>query len=440
MALQPNPNIAEISGKVKLTAENYQDTYTYLTKGKPEVETELVPVWGKQSITGMLDMLQMEKEISADQYIWAENGKLTKLHKGVTRTTNVFTSNAHAVRVNDIIKVLDDTKKETGIVTATDENTFTAVCAQGAAWTVKTTALLVTVIGTEYQKGTEGVRKSISKEFTTFTTAPTIKKDGYQITGSDMSNAQLYTVEGKTFWYIPEIEDQKMRFKNNMECLHLENDTVATGSGMATAGYRGSVGLLSAIRKRGNNWQGMVNSLADIQNLNDRLEKYEGENYNALFLDSKSSYAIDSFMAGINTTVGYGVFDNSEKDKVMKLDFKGFSLGSYEYYKQGWNYLMNREYNPDETPSVIKTRGLMIPMGTTPIADPIKGNAITKVNYLTHLYKGMPGYSRKLQEYYDGISATPYNNGTKDYFYVGWLTEDCIRPAGLQRWCLFEGQ
>ena len=111
-----------------------------------------------------------------------------------------------------------------------------------------------------------------------------------------------------------------------------------------TEGLKGTQGLFPAVRERGNNFQGFIASIDDMDDLVKRFDKVNGENNNALFLSTEHSLAIDDLLASLNAYYSsgqnWGAFTNEGvKNKMMDLGFKGFDRGGYSFYKQTWKFL-----------------------------------------------------------------------------------------------------
>jgi hypothetical protein len=108
MALLNVPGVILTPSPTKVaTPTNYisDDEYNLLTQYIPELEAQIVDRFGSQMITGMLAELGKESPFQADLIKWNEEGRLTQLAEGVTRSSDVFTSTAHTFRINELISV-----------------------------------------------------------------------------------------------------------------------------------------------------------------------------------------------------------------------------------------------------------------------------------------------------------------------------------------------
>jgi hypothetical protein len=444
-----NSKLFDPNNGIQATGSNYRSVYDFTNQYLPDAMPDLVNIFNPQSITGFLDTMGYEEELQSDLAIWGEYGRRHKLHTGVTRSANVFTSTAHSVRVQDKILVYASgaAGKQIGLVTATTADTFTAVYQGGAAWTVGIADLFVRVIGGEFRKGTDGKAQALTREFTRYSVSPVIIKDQFSVDGSDIPNITwLYDSEGNPYWYMEDEVESFKRFLDNIEFQMLEDTVVDAGAtGLST--YKGTQGLFSSVRSRGNTFTGEMSSIADIDGVVERLDKVNGEIYNGLYLTTSHILNIDTALAGElgydAATVNYGVY-GMDKQRVLDLGFKGFRRGTYEFHYSGWNILKDpTALNPDNFNAADRIHGLMVPMGMTSEAGAIMSGfdkmMPERIQYLTQMYKAKAGYSRKLKTSYAGGTMVPDNTSTTDRYEIHWLTERCLRAVGMIKWMIFQG-
>ena len=443
-----NARLFDPNNGIQATGANYRSVYDFTNQYLPDAMPELVNIFNPQSITGFLDSMGYEEELNSDLAIWGEYGRRHKLHTAVTRAANVFTFTAHSVRVSDKILVYASgaSGKEIGIVTATTANTFTAAVQSSAAWTVGTTALNVRVIGGEFLKGSDGKSKALTRAFTRYSVSPVIIKDQFSIDGSDIPNITwLYDNSGNPYWYMEDEVESFKRFLDNIEFQMLE-DTLIDGAS-TLAGYKGTQGLFSSTRTRGNTFSGQMSSIDDVDGVVDRLDKINGELYNGLYVGTRHALAIDDFLSqslGYDAaTANYGVYD-MKKDRVLELGFKGFRRGTYEFHYSGWNILKDlTALNPSQFNAADQIHGIMVPMGMTSDAGRMSAGfdkmMPERIQYLTQMYKAKAGYSRKLQTTYAGGTMVPDHTSTTDRYEIHWLTERLLRAVGMIKWMIFQG-
>lgn len=439
--------LTDPSTGVQANQQNYRSQYDFQNQYLPDYMSDAVEQFNKQSILGFLDSMGYDEALESDQALWGELGRLHKLHTGVTRASNVFTSNGHSVRVGDKIQVnaVATAGVEKGIVTATTTNTFTAAVVNSAAWTVGTTALNVRVYGDEHRKGTDGKSGSLDREFQRYTVDPIISKAVYRIDGSEIPNITwLYDPEtGDPYWHTLNERDEYKRFLNNIEFTLTYDEEVDSTSSLAST-YKGTQGMFDSIISRGNIFNGQLSSLDDVDSIVERIEQVGGESTYGMFNTTNHNLNINDVLAnavGETSQLNYGIFGMGEnsKDIVLKLGFKGWQRGTYEFHHMGWSIFQDyTSLNPNRFNAADRIHGIMAPMGMTTIND-VKGQfdqgAPKYTRFLTQMYKAGGGESRKLKS---TILGFDYNN-SGDYREIHWLTERCLRAVAMKRWFIFRG-
>ena len=115
-----------------------------------------------------------------------------------------------------------------------------------------------------------------------------------------------------------------------------------TAAGASVAGESGSEGIFYVVGQRGNVFGGgNPTTLAQFDNIIQRLDKQGSIEENVIFVDRQFSFDIDDMLAVQNSYgaggTSYGLFDN-DKDMALNLGFTGFRRG-YDFYKSDWKYL-----------------------------------------------------------------------------------------------------
>ena len=212
---------------------NYIDFTSSATKGwfqqyVPDLIEKEAEVFGNRTIGGFLEMVGAEEPSTADQVVWSEQGRLHLKYTGAVKGNFASGSAAysaansiidglgtsHSIRVGDTILVSSAAKDKTiaCLVTAIDgdedaaniggaivlgsgeiavmpigsDNSYKAALghANGAG---DNDALIITIYGSMFAKGTNGRDESIEPEFKSFTNSMMIMKDLYEVNGSDVS-------------------------------------------------------------------------------------------------------------------------------------------------------------------------------------------------------------------------------------------------------------
>nr|DAU85439.1 MAG TPA: Structural protein [Crassvirales sp.] len=441
--LDPNIKVQPISG-------NYMSLYDFTTKFYPSLKDRIIDQYGNQTIRGFLDKYAQKEMISADTQFFGMTGRRRKLLEGVTRAGDVFTIAAHTIRPNENFMVIDKAGKKVnyGICVPDDYDAgkFTAKTYDGADWTVGTTGLTIMAAGYEFQKGTPGMTRALTREVEIGSTSLIIGKDMFEINGSDMCDATwLKTPDGNAFWTSAEIEEARERMLDQMEIQAFVGKKAVDASDAKTAGFRGIEGVFDQIRNGGNSFEGNITGTADIESIIKRLDKVNGETYNLLYLSTEASLSIDNWLAKVGGagSATWGYFDN--KQRMLDFGFDAFKMGGYEFYKTTWKLLKDPTVlNPDNFAAENQIHGIMVPLGRASITTGYNGdlsgqNSTINAPYLTKLYKGMPGYSRELVTTFHGSQNVPDATNTWDVFGIDWLSEWGLRCVGLKKWAIFEG-
>lgn len=436
--------------KVQPVTGNYKDLYDFADQYFPSLKSDLINQYGNQTIRGFLDKYSMREGISADRQYYGMEGRRRNVLTGVTRAADVFTKAAHTIRPNEVFIVTDITGKkyDLGICLPDgyDAGTFTAKPYNASDWTVGTSDLRIIASGTEFQKGSPGMTRALTREIQIGSTSLIIGKDMYEINGSDACNITwLKSPDGNAFWFSEEVEEAKQRWLDWMEMQAFVGIKSVDGSGAKTAGFRGVEGVFDQIRGGGNSFEGLISGTTDVESIIKRLDRVNGEKYNMMYLSTEASLEIDKWMAnvGVNGPT-WGYFDNSTE--IIKFGFDGFQMGGYEFYKSTWKMLKDpTALNPENFAPENQIHGIMVPLGNTSIKTgyngDLSGEAYTQsAPYITKLFKEMPGYSRELVTHFHGSQMVPDSTDTTDVFGINWLSEWGIRCVGLKKWTIFEGK
>ena len=430
---------------------NYMSKYDFATEFIPAYKEKLVELF-PDTILGFTALYGGEKPISADQFYWAESGRLRKIEKGVSLTaaSNIFTCVDDTIqRVGNKIYVMNPETgaKQMGRVIALNDNNnkeFTALPYDGESWTVGSEGLNVMTTGSEFKKGTGGMEGSIASQLEILHTSLSISKDNYAMNDSDICNATwVQAPDGKYYWYHKEVEEFYKRFDEKEELNNILSVKIAEDSPLFSEGYNSTSGLFESIEERGNVMTGLPASLADIDEIIKVLDKQSGEKSNGLFITTEASLALDNTIAKENMDsggAGWGSFDN--KESFIKFGFEGFSRGGYEFYKKTWKLLNDvTGLSVENTGEKGAIHGILMPLGTikaqTGYNSSLSGKPIEHMKYLTLLYKEGNGINRKRQTIFYGRR---FGNGREDITGVDILSETGLCLAGANRWMLFKGQ
>lgn len=442
----PTYKITPTSVKAQLPT-NYISLFDYSHHAAPEVHDQIANIYGKQSVSGMLYLLGAESSMASDKYIWTEEGRLHTVYKDVTRAGNVFTKIGHVFRVNETVHISDGTIKRQGIITAVDADTFTVAPYKSAGFTgLDTTDLTVFVYGSEFRKGTEGMRGSLETDFTILDNKPIILKDMYEVSGSDAAQISWVQTDGGGYlWYLQSEKDTRRRWEDRLELAMILGEQAETGSAAEAAGFGGTEGLFEAIRDRGNTFQGLAEDLTDWDTIIKRFDAQGKIQDYMFYVDRDQSLAIDNMLgelnAGYENGISYGIFNNS-KDMAVNLGFKGFTRGTYNFFKTDWKILNDPTLLGAVEAAAGKVRGVLIPVGTKEVYEGAYngqgiGEKIT-TPFLQCKYRATSTENRKYKTWVLGTVGGVHTNDN-DKMEVHHLSERMMNTVGANNFMLFEG-
>ena len=434
---------------------------------KPDNRDLLIKTYGDQGITGFLELTGATRSSGVqDEVQYWEEGRLHRKFEGaldasanliyvkevVGATGGDYFDNAGVpCRLNDVIM---DENGHRYVVTGTsgDANLATAgTASQDPQITVKrldgtsasatdagafssasgaTTLATFIVIGNNHAQGTKQPNKFYETDVTKRTNPFLITKETYHVNGSQATNIGWINIgNGDYRWYVKGEMDTRKRFMDQREMMMLFSEKVSSGnitipnspteSGTLTGKITGSEGYFQAVEDRGITSDaftyGAGDTFADLDNIIFELDKQGAPSEYAMYIDNRTSLAIDDMLAeGLNaggsTTVGlpgqFGAFNN-DRDMAVQLGFKSFTRGGYTFHKHDWKLMNDPQLLGAFTTKPY--RGAMVPM--TQVADAKTG---AKSPALEMNYKETNGYSRELEHWVEGGGVLGFKTNDED--------------------------
>ena len=483
MALAPQFGSLIPSQKLQALETNYlsfdsagANSNNFAQQYLPEIYEQEVERYGNRTLSGFLRMVGAEMPMTSDQVIWSEQNRLHIAYDNVSiaagNPVNIlsFTVTAditNVIGVNDTIVIIDPTlgNEVTAIVTARTagvvggaDATIT-VAPYGAASVAATPAngglgaagfadLKIFVYGSEYGKGLgDATAESITPSFTQFSNSPIIIKSKYQISGSD--TAQIGWVEvatedgtGGYLWYLKAESETRLRFEDYLEMSVVEGELAATGSAALAANNKGTQGLFSAIKTRGNTQSAFGGTIAEFDAILKNLDTQGAIEENMLFVNRGLALELDDMLAGVSAGAAggtaYGLFENSE-DMALNLGFSGFRRGSYDFYKTDWKYLNDASTRGGLTngaAAVINPiEGVLVPAGTSTVYDQTLGTNIRRP-FLHVRYRASQADDRRMKSWLTGSVGGAYTSDL-DAMQVHFLSERCLCVQAANNFVIF---
>ena len=462
-------------------SSHYVDFTSAATEGwaqqyLPDLMEKEAEIYGKRTIAGFLSQVGAEEASQSDRVIWSEQGRLhlayTCKYKDSNNTYEVendMDGNAvgtdHGLRVGDMVIMSNASATAKGYISAINEDgdnaaEFTVLAYADAnmadadalnSTSTTSEAHRVLVIGSEFEKGTDGRSAANAPKFKSLSNKHIIMKDYYEVSGSDVSQIGWVEVAGEDgqngyLWYLKAEGDTRSRFTDYLEMTMLEAETAhadagAIGGTDGGALQDGTQGLFQAITSRGHQTTGVtgVNASTDLAEFDAILAAFDQNGAieeNMMFVNRNTSLAIDDMLASMNTYgaggTSYGVFNNSE-DMALNLGFSGFRRGSYDFYKSDFKYLNDKGTRGGLNDTVNNIRGVIIPAGVSSVYDEQLGTNL-KRPFLHVRYRTSQTDDRKLKTWVTGsVGAT---TSGKDVMEIHYLTERCLITQGANNFML----
>ena len=460
-------------------SSNYIDFTSAATEGwaqqyLPDLMAQEAEIYGKRTIAGFLAQVGAEEASASDRVIWSEQGRLHLAYKATNEdvSENIFTittdvdgntvdgssGNIHGIRVGDMVLVSNSSLTLRGYVSVVADTTATILPYAEATFdsagfddSAGASAYRILVIGSEFEKGTDGRSMANTPKFTSYSNKHIIMKDYYEVSGSDVSQVGWVEVAGEEgqngyMWYLKAAGDTRARFTDYLEMTMLEAVTAHANAGAigGTDGgalQDGTQGLFAAIEARGHQTTGVtgINAATDLAEFDAILAAFDANGAieeNMMFLNRATSLAMDDMLASMNSYgaggTSYGVFDNSE-DMALNLGFSGFRRGSYDFYKSDFKYLNDKGTRGALNDTVTNIRGVIVPAGVSSVYDEQLGKNL-KRPFLHVRYRASETDNRKMKTWITG-SVGAATSGT-DAMQVHYLSERCLVTQGANNFML----
>jgi len=482
MASSLTPAFGSIVPSQKLQAleTNYlsftDGTNDFAQQYLPEIYEQEVERYGNRTLSGFLRMVGAEMPMTSDQVVWSEQNRLHIAYDNVIMAAgnpvnllsfNVTATITNVIGVNDTIVVMDPTNgtectavvtaKTAGVVGGADATitvapyaaaALSAAANAGGLGAGARTDLKIFVYGSEYGKGLgDASAESITPSFTQFSNSPIIIKSKYQISGSDTAQigwVEVATEDGTSgyLWYLKAESETRLRFEDYLEMSVVEGELAVAGSA-AIATKKGTDGLFSAIKSRGNVQNDFGGTLAEFDKILKNLDTQGAIEENMLFVNRGLSLELDDMLAGLsagaNGGTAYGLFENSE-DMALNLGFTGFRRGSYDFYKTDWKYLNDAStrgglVTAGGAAAINPIEGVLVPAGTSTVYDQTLGTNIRRP-FLHVRYRASQADDRRMKSWLTGSVGGAYTSDL-DAMQVHFLSERCLCVQGANNFVIF---
>jgi hypothetical protein len=385
-------------GVQKLDQAKYISLYDLVNK--PDNRDALIKTFGNQGITGFLQLVGAVKgQGVAEEVTYWEEERLHKKAEGAMTSGAYVPATGDVLRANDVV-LLD------GAVRAFYDGSKLVDLSDGTTIS-DFSSTTFPVIGNLYGQGTDQPTEFLESGIVKRTNPFMIMKEVYSVTGSQATNIGWIDLGGGDYrWYVKAEADQRQRFMDKREMMML------MGERSGVTGVTGSEGYFTAIEDRGLVQSGLINTIAEVDDIVKIFDKQGAASEYALYVNRAQDLAIDDMLAAgqlasgtAATTVGaaaFGSFNNSP-ETALNLGFRSFARGGYTFHKHDWKLLNDPTLLADSD-----FIGVGVPMSQ--VADAKTGE---KAPALEMNFKQTNGYSREMEHWMIG-SILGASNATKD--------------------------
>jgi len=451
---------------------------------KPEVSDIFVERFGRQDITGLLDMIGQKNQVSNIEFSHQEQDRIHGVFRvasaasaaagsaDVVMTINSAVSNysyngqspyptadtfsTTMPQVYDIIEV----KGYQAIVKSVSAATLTLIPSDT---TVDKPAISATddiiILGNAFPEYSSGA-ESINSQVLDYTGYLQIMRGKHRVTGTAQNIRTWAEFTGKNgekgyFWYLQGMRDEYHRFLNKREAILLAGKRInnlagLAGAGTASIGDFNSIttteGYIPQIEANGivEGYASAGITLSDIDRLTKNLQTFRGDTENYLFVSHSLKLGIDALMKSefIGTTSGTGSngglsFNqfNGKEEQFVKFSFKGFEYGGYNFAMKVLDTFSDPSFM-GYSGGKYKDLGIVTPMGNTVTYNRMNSTTSATVPSLRVNYLGdQDGGSRYYKEWIDG-NGMGVSTNDKDGFDVHMLSHVGLEAFALNRHAL----
>lgn len=431
-ALNPSPYRIATTNNYISSSEFVNGTDGIIDADRGEM---LVERYGKQNLTGLLEMLGNKAPVDSTTFYHYEEDWI---HTTVTGTLNAAGTSAttltisapveafstaiddvSSVRVGDILK--NDGGGVMHVTAVTNSATSTtATVAVVVADSLGTTEDVFAIVGNAFDEGTDQP-KGLTPGVNEYSNNVQIIKESYEVSGSALTEKIWFEVNdpatGRTgyVWALKGEGDTFRRFNNYMETQMIVGVQNSTGTPMTEG--------LEAFARTGNvEDAGTIGTaaaaLTHFENLVTKLDANRGAKENLYIMGFDLALAIDKWLTVdsrfINGGISYGAFNGSQ-EVATGFGIDSFYLAGYTFHKM--------RYEPFSYPQLLgaigyKGKGCVIPMDSQ-----VDASTRASIPSLRIRYKAAEGYSREMEHWMEGGAGLDVKTNGLDVLKLNYRTE-----------------
>lgn len=464
----------------RATAYNYIDSLS-LQEGahKPVVGKELVYRYGRQDITGFMEMLGAKESIKHFQFSHYEQDRIHGVVRAGTAASaaagtasgqlvqaagyaytaktqapyaTADTITSYGLQQYDIFEV----NGWQGYVTAVNgaSATYYPVDSSIARPAIAATDDII-ILTTAFPEGSSAP-SSRNNQYISYTGYMSTLRRTHRVTNTEANTQGWVTVEGPDgkkgdFWYLASMEAENLRFMNEREAALLAGRKINNIAGLAAAGSAAygdadSVvngnGLIPQISANGTieNYTSGALSFVDIENVTKNLQKYVGSKKNMIAMGHDLRLDFNALLGnlGASSARAYGttnqiIFNqfNGAGEQKVKFEFEGFSYGGFEFALQTVDIFSDPNYL-GYSGGIYGTIGMVIPVDNVTTYNSMNAGSSRKVPAMKINYLGDRYYREWVTGFGNGVATTG-----DDFFDVHMLSQVGIELNALNRYNLF---
>lgn len=431
-ALNPSPYRIATTNNYISSSEFVNGTDGIIDADRGEM---LVERYGKQNLTGLLEMLGNKAPVDSTTFYHYEEDWI---HTTVTGTLNAAGADATTLTISDPVEAfstaIDDVSSvRVGDILRNDGGGVMHVTAVNNSATSTTATVVVVVdtslgttedvfaiVGNAFDEGTDQP-KGLTPGVNEYSNNVQIIKESYEVSGSALTEKIWFEVNdpatGRTgyVWALKGEGDTFRRFNNYMETQMIVGVQNTSGTPMTEG--------LEAFARTGNVVDAgdiTTNALAitHFENLVTKLDANRGAKENLYIMGFDLALAIDKYLSTdnrfINGGISYGAFNGSQ-EVATGFGIDSFYLAGYTFHKM--------RYEPFSYPQLLgaigyKGKGCVIPMDSQ-----VDASTRASIPSLRIRYKAAEGYSREMEHWMEGGAGLDVKTNGLDVLKLNYRTE-----------------
>lgn len=431
-ALNPSPYRIATTNNYISSSEFVNSTDGIIDADRGEM---LVERYGKQNLTGLLEMLGNKAPVDSTTFYHYEEDWIHTTVTGVlnaagaSATTLTITAPVEAfgstvddvssVRIGDILR-----NGEGGVVHVTNVNpaatAITATVVPVVATSLVAQSDVYAIVGNAFDEGTDQP-KGLTPGVNEYSNNVQIIKESYEVSGSALTEKIWFEVNdpatGRTgyVWALKGEGDTFRRFNNYMETQMIVGVQNASGTPMTEG--------LEAFARTGNVVTGSTidsnaSTIAHLEELVGDLDANRGAKENLYIMGFDLALAMDKYLTidsrFVNGGISYGAFNGSQ-EVATGFGIDSFYLAGYTFHKM--------RYEPFSYPKLLgaigyKGKGCVIPMDSQ-----VDASTRASIPSLRIRYKAAEGYSREMEHWMEGGAGLDVKTNGLDVLKLNYRTE-----------------